>query len=152
MTPTDNDPGSSKSADAQSAIDWLVRESKRYKSTGNFVTFLVSQIRASSPPAHELEFTVGALRAAVGVYLQDRTSEAPGNRCRFCGKSSKDVRTLLVSGESTICDECVVTSLETISRQPGQFHLRIAFFIFRAVASLGHLLSVGTGRKQKGSG
>lgn len=82
-------------------------------------------------------------------------NEASGERCRFCGKSREDVRTMLVSAESTICDECIVTGLDTMSRQPGQFYLRIAFFIFRAVASFGRLLSLGTvnqKREQKGTG
>lgn len=68
-------------------------------------------------------------------------NEVTGNKCRFCGKSRQDVRTLLVSDESVICDECVVAALDTISSTRGQFHLRIAFFIFRAVASLGRLLN-----------
>jgi hypothetical protein len=40
-------------------------------------------------------------------------------RCGFCGKSRVDVRTMIVSAENTICDECVVASLEIISRRPG---------------------------------
>lgn len=70
------------------------------------------------------------------------THEVAGSRCRFCGKRREDVRSLLVSGESTICDECVVTALDKITRTRGQFHLRIAFFIFRAIASLGRLLNL----------
>ena len=88
-------------------------------------------------------------------YNQVQSSEANSNRCRFCGKTREDVRTLLVSSESTICDECIVTGLETISRQPGQFYLRIAFFVFRAVATFGRLLSFATGklkREQKDAG
>jgi len=69
--------------------------------------------------------------------------QANGSTCRFCGKKRDDVRTLLVSAESSICDECIVTGLETIGRQPGQFHLRVAFSIFRAVASLGRFLRLG---------
>jgi ATP-dependent protease Clp ATPase subunit len=68
------------------------------------------------------------------------TYDATSNKCRFCDKTREDVRTLLVSNESAICDECIVAALDTISRTRGQFHLRIAFFVFRAVASLGRLI------------
>ena len=82
-----------------------------------------------------------------------QTSEATGNRCSFCGKSREDVRTLVVSRESAICDECIATALYTISHQRGHFFIRIAFLAFRAVASLDRLLnsSLGT-RKQRKSG
>ncbi|PYM55741.1 MAG: hypothetical protein DMD79_22450, partial [Candidatus Rokuibacteriota bacterium] len=69
------------------------------------------------------------------------------NRCGFCGKSRDDVRTLLVSSESAICEECVVTALGTISRQRGHLSMRIAFSGFRAIALLGGLVGLGTGRK-----
>jgi hypothetical protein len=141
MTQTHNESGSSKSANAHSPIDWLVRESKRYKNHQDFAAFLVSQIRALSHSARDLEYTVGALRTALGEYLQDQTGETTGNRCHFCGKSRADVLVLLVSAESAICDECVVTGLETISRKQRYLHLRIAFFIFEVVASVGYYIS-----------
>lgn len=141
MTPTDNDSTSSTDAHSYNAIDWLVRASQRYKNPEDFVTFLVSQIRDSSHPAHDLKYTIGALRTALGVHLKDRTGEATGNRCNFCGKSPDDVRTMMVSDESTICDECAVAILHTISHTRGQFYLRIAFFVFRVVASLGRIFS-----------
>lgn len=47
---------------------------------------------------------------------------------------------MLVSQESTICDECIVTGLSTMSRQPGNLHLRFAFGIFKAIAVLGRFL------------
>jgi hypothetical protein len=64
-------------------------------------------------------------------------NEASEIKCSFCGKIRQDVRTMLVSGECVICDECVVVALDTISRTRSQFHLRIAFFIFRAVGAPG---------------
>lgn len=80
---------------------------------------------------------------------QRQNAEASGNRCGFCGKPREDVRTLLVSAGSAICDECVVVALDTISRQPGHFYVRIAFFTFRAVASLGRLLGLGRGKQER---
>ena len=138
MTQTYNDPGSSKSANGHDVIDWLVRESKRYKSNEEFVDFLISQISASSHPARDLEYAVGALRRAHESYSQDQTGEAIDSRCRFCGESRSAVRTLVVSAESAICDECIVTSLETISRRRDHFYLRIPFLFFRAIASVGY--------------
>jgi ATP-dependent protease Clp ATPase subunit len=64
-------------------------------------------------------------------------------RCGFCRKSQAEVRTLVVSGESAICDECVVLALDTITRRRGQFHLRVAFIVFNAIAAIGHLLRLG---------
>src|SRR5205823_903190 len=86
-------------------------------------SFLVSQIRDSSHPAHDLKYTIGALRTAQGVHLKDQTDESTGNRCNFCGKSPDGVRTMIVSDESTICDECVDMALDIISRAPGHMTL-----------------------------
>lgn len=63
--------------------------------------------------------------------------------CSFCGNTRNDVATLLVSGESVICDVCAVTALDTLSRQPGQQHVRVAFRLFQAVASTGRFLRRG---------
>lgn len=81
---------------------------------------------------------------------QGQASEGDGNKCGFCGKSREEVRTLLVSGGSSICDECAVTALDTISRQRGHWNMRLGFLAFRAVASLGRLLGLGT-RREKGT-
>lgn len=122
-------------------IDWLVRESKSRTSDEEFVTSLVSLVKAASPRSSDLQFVVGALRTAVERYLEGQAKDPNASRCHFCGKSHDDVRALMVSAESAICDECVITALHTVSHQPGQFYLRIAFFVFRAVASLGGHLS-----------
>ena len=71
----------------------------------------------------------------------ESSSEATDSRCRFCGKSRSAVRALVVSAESAICDECIVTGLETISRRRGHFYLRIPFFFFRAMASVGYSIA-----------
>lgn len=81
---------------------------------------------------------------------QGQVREGGGTRCSFCGKSRADVRTLVVSGGSAICEECVVTALDTVSRQRGHLNMRVGFFTFRMVASLGRLLGMGTGRREKG--
>jgi hypothetical protein len=122
-------------------VDWLLQESQRYKNPEDFVACLMSQIKVSSPAGRDLEYAVGALRTAVEQHLGVQAKNANAERCHFCGKSRKDVRTILVSAESTICDECVATALHTISHQRGQYHLRIAFFIFKAVASVGRFFT-----------
>lgn len=141
LTTKPTDPGPSKNANVQSSVDQLIRDSKRYKNREEFITFLVSQMKASSPPAYDLEYIVGTLRVAVGEYFQNRTSEAFGNRCHFCGRPQTDVRTVVASAESSICDECVLLGLETVCNRRGYFHLRIAFLIFRSVASVGYFIA-----------
>jgi hypothetical protein len=136
--------------DMTNIIDWLVGESKSRTSDEEFVTSLVSVVNASSPRGSDLQFAVGALRTAVERYLEPQDKDPNATRCHFCGKSHDDVRALMVSAESAICDECVVAALHTISHQRGQFYLRIAFSVFRAVASLGgHLSSWPRQRMQK---
>ena len=88
MTPTYNDPGSSKSASGHDVID---------------------------------------------------------SRCRFCGKSRSAVRTLVVSAESAICDECIIAGLDAISRRRGHLYLRIPFLFFRAIASVGYSVAYISG-------
>jgi len=127
-----------------SSIDGLLGEAKNWKSSEDFVASLVSQIKASSPTNRDLEYSVGALRTAVDVYLGEKNVDI--GRCSFCGKSRDEVRTLLVSSESSICDECVATALHTMSHQKGQWYLRVAFLIFRAVASSGRFL-ISRGKK-----
>lgn len=77
------------------------------------------------------------------VMNQGETNTGPGLRCSFCRKSRDDVRTILTSGESAICDECVAVAMDTLSRQPGHFFVRVAYFVFRCVASLGPMLRLG---------
>lgn len=69
------------------------------------------------------------------------SSRSTDSRCRFCGKLHGDVRTLVASEESAICDECVLVALESISNRRDCFHLRIAFLSFRFVASVGYGLT-----------
>ena len=81
------------------------------------------------------------MTAAGSVSVRDR---GPGGmtRCSFCGKSPDDVRVILTSGESAICDECVLAAFDTISDQPGHpLYLRVAYSVFVAVASVGRSLS-----------
>jgi len=67
--------------------------------------------------------------------------------CGFCGKSRDAVRVILTSGQSAICDECVLTAFDTISTRPGHpLYLRLAYRLFAAVASMGRLLTSGRSR------
>jgi len=77
---------------------------------------------------------------------QSQTNGDSSIRCSFCGKSREDVRTILTSSESAICDECVDIAMDTLGRQPGNFFIRIGYFIFRCMASLGHVLRAGKGK------
>ncbi len=69
------------------------------------------------------------------------SSGSTAERCHFCGKSRGDVRALIASDESAICDECVLVALESISHRRGYFHLRIAFLLFRFAAWIGYGLT-----------
>jgi len=129
----------STTARSQNAIDWLVKESQEYENPEDFVTSLAAQIKDSSPPLHNLKYAIGALRTACEVHLKNQTGESISNRCDFCGKSSDDVHTMIVSNKSALCDECAVAALHTISHTKGQWYLRLAFFAFRVIASLGRL-------------
>ena len=80
---------------------------------------------------------------------QSQTNKDSSIRCSFCSKSREDVRTILTSGESAICDECVAIAMDTLGRQPGNFFIRIAYFIFRCVASLGRVFRAGTGKQER---
>ena len=56
--------------------------------------------------------------------------------CKFCGKSRDDVRLILTSAESAICDECVERAMDVIASQPGSPIHRFAYFVFKCIASL----------------
>ena len=62
-------------------------------------------------------------------------------RCSFCGKSPNDVRVILTSDESAICDECVFLAFDTIGGQKGYFYQRVAYSIFKLVATIGRFLA-----------
>ena len=124
--------------DPPNLFDLLVESRKRRQE--GFITFLVGQLQTSQYTPSDLQDAVAAMRAALAVQFRARTDEDPTYRCSFCSKSRKDVRTLMVSGESTICDECADMALETISRGRGQIFLRIGYFVFRIIASFGIFL------------
>ncbi|MGH7387983.1 MAG: ClpX C4-type zinc finger protein [Candidatus Rokuibacteriota bacterium] len=62
--------------------------------------------------------------------------------CNFCGKSPADVRTILTSGDSAICDECVSLAMDTLGRESGNLVVRIAYVAFRCVAWFAPLLNL----------
>ena len=134
----------SSNARSQNAIDWLVKESHRHGNSEDFVASLAAQIKDSSPPSHSLKYAIGALRTACEVHLKNQADESTRNTCDFCGKSSDDVRTMIVSNNSALCDECAVAALHTISYTKGQWYLRLAFFVFRVIASIGRIFHRGS--------
>jgi hypothetical protein len=124
---------------SRNPIDVLIREAHGYDNSDEFVDSLVSQIREISCQPQELEHTIGSLRSAVQRYLGNEAANGPAYRCNFCGRSRDKVDALLVSAEGSMCDDCAVLVLESISRERGQVYLRIAFFFFRVVASIGRV-------------
>ena len=64
-------------------------------------------------------------------------------RCSFCGKSPDDVRVILTRGESAICDECVFLAFDTIGARKGYLYQRVAYWLYRVVATVGRFLTLG---------
>lgn len=62
-------------------------------------------------------------------------------RCAFCGKSQDDVRVVVTSETSAICDECVFVAFDIIGSKKGYFYQRVAYSIYRVVASVGYFLT-----------
>ena len=143
MKNSKNENTSSNPDSPSDGLDWLVEESKKHKNSEDFVNSLSLKINSSPYPIRDFEYTIGSLRIALGKHFPDQTSETVGNKCRFCGKTREDVHTMLVSGESSICDECVDTALYTLSQNKGNFSLRIAYFFYNAIASIGWFLNFG---------
>lgn len=132
------------SSRAKNIFKLLVSEAHRYPSPDDFVNGLVSQITEAACTTRDLEYAVGAIRAALGVHLK-RSTKDTADRCNFCGKPADDVWTLLASSESTICDECILTAVDMLSRKPRRFLLRLRFAIFLALTPLRRILSSSRG-------
>lgn len=67
-------------------------------------------------------------------------------RCGFCGKSPDDVHVILTRGENAICDECVFLAFDVICAEKGRVYQRVAYSVFRAVATVGRFLTLGASR------
>ena len=68
------------------------------------------------------------------------------SRCGFCGKSSDDVRVIFVRDDSAICDECVMVAFDAIGAEKGRVYQRVAYSVFRVVATVGRFLTLGASR------
>jgi ATP-dependent protease Clp ATPase subunit len=62
-------------------------------------------------------------------------------RCTFCGKSQDDVRVIVTSETSAICDECVFVAFDIIGSKKGYFYQRVAYWMYRAVSMVGYFLT-----------
>jgi ClpX C4-type zinc finger len=120
-----------------SPIADLIAESKRLKGSGALVERLRTWIGSVSESPEEIEYALGAVRTAMGLHMQDRTSEAFGNVCGFCGKSRDAVGAILVSGEDSICDDCVLLALHTLGKRRGGLRVRLLLVVMRALGLTG---------------
>jgi hypothetical protein len=68
-------------------------------------------------------------------------------RCGFCGKSPDDVRVILTRGENAICDDCVFLAFDVIGAEKGRVYQRIAYSVFRVIATVGRFLTPGASRR-----
>jgi ClpX C4-type zinc finger len=62
-------------------------------------------------------------------------------RCSFCGKSQGDVRVIVTSGKSAICDECIFLAFDTMNDKRTPLYLRVAYSAFKVIATIGHRLT-----------
>jgi ATP-dependent protease Clp ATPase subunit len=69
-------------------------------------------------------------------------------RCGFCGKSPDEVRLILTRGESAICDECVFLAFDAIGAEKGRLYQRVAYSMFKIVATVGRFLTFGPSRRR----
>ena len=115
----------------------LIAESKRHEGSESLVEQLCAWMSSTSARPEEIEYALGAMRTAVGVHLRNRTGEAFGNVCRFCGKARDAVGVILVSGEDSICDDCVLLALHTLSERRGGRRARLLLFVLRALGLTG---------------
>jgi hypothetical protein len=69
------------------------------------------------------------------MMMEQNTARDVDVTCKFCGKSRHDVRVILTSAESAICDECVEHAMDIIASQPGNPIHRFAYFVFKCIAS-----------------
>lgn len=107
----------------------LIAESKRHGESDALVEQFRAWISSTSASSEEIEYALGAMRTAIGLHLRDRTGESFGNICRFCGKSRDAVGAILVSGEDSICDDCVLLALHTLSRRRGGLRSRLLLLV-----------------------
>src|SRR5579885_3548367 len=122
-----------QSCDATNSCSWLtLLLALRHSHTDSraFVDILASELRRLFVAPRDLEDLVGAIRGAAALYLGERTNRISGPVCSFCAKGRNEVRTLMVSANAAICDECGISTLKTICQQPGQRLLRFAYSVF----------------------
>jgi hypothetical protein len=124
--------------DTENVFDSLVRASQGFERREDLVAWLGSQIRGASSSASEVGPFVRALHEVTATRPSGNDLTTT---CDFCGKSRSDVRTILTSDRSAICDECAVSAVEAISRRPGYAVIRVAFWAFRVVASIGGIVT-----------
>jgi hypothetical protein len=117
-------------------ISWLISLHRKYPDPDQFVNVLLATINDTSPTTKDLEEVIGGIRGAVSAYMAERGISGFQERCAFCGKTSSEVDTLMVSAESAICDQCAVSTLKTLCRKPGQRFLRFAYTIFEFIVHI----------------
>lgn len=109
----------------------LVSETKKHNDSEAAVQRIREWMKSSGANSEEMEYALGVVRAAMGLHLHSGSGGRVDNRCKFCGKPSDDVGTILVSGEDSICDDCVLLALHTLSQRPSGWRFRVLLMLMR---------------------
>lgn len=62
----------------------------------------------------ELEAVVGALVDAFREHLKTKGAETETQRCSFCHRTQREVKSLVVATNAAICDECIEIARDTL--------------------------------------
>lgn len=111
----------------------LILEAKQHNDSEVVVHRIRSLIESSGASSDEMEYTIGAVRAAMGLHLCNASDDSVGNRCRFCGRPRAEVGAILVSGEDSICDDCVILAVHTLSQRRHGIRFRILLALMRVL-------------------
>ncbi len=132
----------SKDSQLRSALSILLQAASQYKaSPDEFVSELASELETLKPLPRDLEAMVAGLRSAVKVHMSPESAAEEEPRCAFCGKPYAKVRTMIVSANSCICDECSISTLRTLSLRSGFRFIRLGYKLFELVAKTGYFMT-----------
>jgi hypothetical protein len=94
-------------------IQAVVDEAIKRRDIIECVEHFVRLIRESNRRPEDVEYAFSALRNALRATASDENAQAI--ICGFCKRQQSEVRALVTSSDSAICDECIWGALETVS-------------------------------------
>src|SRR5262249_2889331 len=115
------------------------------------VLSLTSAMRSLSVSSRELETMVGSLRSATRLLLGQESGQDAEPSCHFCGRSYGRVRTVMVSSNSNICDECAISTLKTFSHRSDFWFVRWSYGLFEFLVHIGYFFTRSQAQRASGS-